>query len=49
MVHDRRKHMLRALELAGRAQGRTSPNPLVGAVLVKDGRVVGEGFQRRAG
>ena len=49
MVHDRRKHMLRALELAGRAQGRTSPNPLVGAVLVKDGRVVGEGFHRRAG
>ena len=41
--------MLRALELAGRAQGRTSPNPLVGAVLVKDGRIVGEGFHRRAG
>ncbi len=41
--------MLRALELARRAQGRTSPNPLVGAVLVKDGRVVGEGFHRRAG
>ena len=41
--------MLRALDLAGKAQGRTSPNPLVGAVLVKDGRIVGEGFHRRAG
>ena len=41
--------MLRAVELACRAQGRTSPNPLVGAVLVKDGCIVGEGFHRRAG
>ncbi len=41
--------MLRALELARLAQGRTSPNPLVGVVLVKDGRTVGEGFHRRAG
>ncbi len=41
--------MLRALELACRAQGRTSPNPLVGAILVKDGCIVGEGFHRRAG
>ncbi len=35
--------MGRALELAGEVQGRTSPNPAVGAVVVKDGRVVGEG------
>jgi diaminohydroxyphosphoribosylaminopyrimidine deaminase/5-amino-6-(5-phosphoribosylamino)uracil reductase len=35
--------MSRALELAGGVQGRTSPNPAVGAVVVKDGRIVGEG------
>jgi diaminohydroxyphosphoribosylaminopyrimidine deaminase / 5-amino-6-(5-phosphoribosylamino)uracil reductase len=36
--------MDRALELAARGVALTSPNPLVGAVLVRDGRVVGEGF-----
>lgn len=36
--------MARALALAARALGRTHPNPAVGAVLVRDGRVVGEGF-----
>lgn len=41
--------MLRALELALRARGRTSPNPMVGAVVVRGGRVVGEGYHRRAG
>lgn len=41
--------MRRALALARRAEGRTSPNPMVGAVVVKDGRVVGEGYHRRAG
>ena len=41
--------MLRALELARRAQGHTSPNPLVGAVLVKEGCVIGEGFHRHVG
>ncbi|MFB3816516.1 MAG: bifunctional diaminohydroxyphosphoribosylaminopyrimidine deaminase/5-amino-6-(5-phosphoribosylamino)uracil reductase RibD [Candidatus Methylomirabilales bacterium] len=44
-----RLHMQRALELAARARGRTSPNPMVGAVLVKDGHVVGEGFHSFAG
>ncbi|MCL2766590.1 MAG: bifunctional diaminohydroxyphosphoribosylaminopyrimidine deaminase/5-amino-6-(5-phosphoribosylamino)uracil reductase RibD [Peptococcaceae bacterium] len=38
-----------ALELAERAQGRTSPNPLVGAVVVKDGRVIGQGYHTMAG
>lgn len=42
-------YMQRALNLAARAQGRTSPNPIVGAVLVKDGQVVGEGYHRKAG
>ncbi len=41
--------MERALELAAKAYGRTSPNPLVGAVVVRDGEVVGEGYHRRAG
>jgi diaminohydroxyphosphoribosylaminopyrimidine deaminase/5-amino-6-(5-phosphoribosylamino)uracil reductase len=41
--------MRRALELAERGRGRTSPNPMVGAVVVRDGRVVGEGAHLRAG
>ncbi|HEY6051111.1 MAG TPA: bifunctional diaminohydroxyphosphoribosylaminopyrimidine deaminase/5-amino-6-(5-phosphoribosylamino)uracil reductase RibD, partial [Thermoanaerobaculia bacterium] len=41
--------MARALELAERGRFSVSPNPMVGAVLVKRGRVVGEGFHRRAG
>lgn len=46
---DDRRFLARALELAARARGRTSPNPLVGAVLVRDGRIVGEGWHARAG
>lgn len=42
-------YMARALHLAARALGRSSPNPAVGAVLVKDGRVVGEGSTRPPG
>ena len=42
-------HLMRAIELAERARGRTSPNPLVGAVIVKDGRVIGEGWHQAAG
>ena len=41
--------MGRALELAERGAGLTSPNPMVGAVVVADGRAVGEGFHSRAG
>lgn len=41
--------MGRALELAGRGAGLTSPNPAVGAVLVASGRAVGQGFHARAG
>ncbi len=44
-----RRIMQRCLELARQATGRTSPNPLVGAVIVKDGEIVGEGFHPRAG
>ena len=42
-------YMQRALALARQALGRVSPNPAVGAVLVRDGRVVGEGFTRPPG
>eukprot|EP00850_Spirogloea_muscicola_P011952 SM000076S21773 [mRNA] locus=s76:120256:121632:- [translate_table: standard] len=41
--------MRRAVALARRALGRTSPNPMVGCVLVKGGAVVGEGFHPKAG
>ena len=41
--------MRRALRLARRARRRTWPNPMVGAVVVRRGKVVGEGFHRRAG
>jgi diaminohydroxyphosphoribosylaminopyrimidine deaminase / 5-amino-6-(5-phosphoribosylamino)uracil reductase len=41
--------MARALELAERALGISSPNPAVGAVLVKDGRIVGEGWTQPPG
>src|SRR4051794_8186151 len=43
------RHLNRTLELAARGRGHTSPNPLVGAVLVKGGRVIGEGFHAAAG
>jgi diaminohydroxyphosphoribosylaminopyrimidine deaminase/5-amino-6-(5-phosphoribosylamino)uracil reductase len=39
----------RALELAERGRGSTAPNPVVGAVLVRDGEVVGEGWHKRVG
>jgi diaminohydroxyphosphoribosylaminopyrimidine deaminase / 5-amino-6-(5-phosphoribosylamino)uracil reductase len=42
-------HLERTLALARRARGRTSPNPLVGAVVVRDGRPIGEGFHAAAG
>src|SRR5436305_13532331 len=41
--------MRRALELAERGRGHVEPNPLVGAVVVRDGRAVGEGWHRRYG
>jgi len=41
--------MNRALELAALALGRTSPNPVVGAVVVNNGEIVGEGYHHQAG
>lgn len=42
-------YMRQALRLAERGRGRTSPNPMVGAVIVKAGKIVGRGFHRKAG
>jgi diaminohydroxyphosphoribosylaminopyrimidine deaminase/5-amino-6-(5-phosphoribosylamino)uracil reductase len=43
------RHLARAVELAAMAQGCTSPNPMVGAVIVKGGKTIGEGFHAAAG
>ena len=43
------RYMRLALRLARRGYGTTSPNPMVGAVLVKGGRIIGRGWHRRAG
>ena len=45
----RSKMMRAAIELALRGKGKTHPNPAVGAVVIKDGRIVGRGFHRRCG
>src|SRR5258708_40290768 len=42
-------HLTRALELAARGRGWVEPNPLVGAVVVRDGVVVGEGWHEKFG
>lgn len=44
-----RAHLRRALELAEGGRGRVSPNPLVGAVIARDGEVIGEGFHAELG
>ena len=46
---DKTLFMNRALELAARGRGRVEPNPMVGCVLTKDGRIVAEGFHQRFG
>ena len=46
---DDRSYMMRAIDLARRAEGYTSPNPMVGCVIVKAGRIVGEGFHAKPG
>ena len=43
------KYMKRAILLAKRGGGWVNPNPMVGAVLVKDGRIIGEGFHEYFG
>lgn len=48
-MRDDRVYMSRSIELAGRALGRTFPNPLVGAVIVTGGEIVAEGYHSLAG
>ena len=49
-IRNHELHWMReALRLARRGLGATSPNPIVGAVLVKDGKIIGRGWHRRAG
>lgn len=42
-------YMRRALELAKKGEGHTSPNPMVGCVIVKDGRIISEGYHEKYG
>ncbi len=42
-------YMREAIRLARRGLGKTSPNPMVGAVIVRDGRVIGRGYHRHYG
>ena len=48
-ISEKEKYMRRCLELAGQALGNTYPNPMVGAVLVHNGRIIGEGYHHEAG
>lgn len=47
MEHE--EYMRRALELARRGEGHVSPNPMVGCVVVKDGRIIAEGYHEKVG
>ncbi|MBU1037544.1 MAG: bifunctional diaminohydroxyphosphoribosylaminopyrimidine deaminase/5-amino-6-(5-phosphoribosylamino)uracil reductase RibD, partial [Candidatus Omnitrophica bacterium] len=44
-----KKYMDIAIGLARKAEGRTNPNPLVGAVIVRRGRIVGRGYHKKCG
>src|SRR5690242_6299319 len=44
-----RTHLARAIELAHRGAGEVKPNPLVGAVVVREGEILGEGWHERYG
>lgn len=43
------EYMLRAIQLAKKGEGWTNPNPMVGAVIVKDGQIIGEGYHKKCG
>lgn len=44
-----RMYMLEAIRLAKKAEGRTAPNPMVGCVIVKNGKIIGRGYHKKAG
>ena len=48
-IENKKKYMRRAIELAWGGMGYTSPNPMVGAVIVKDGRIIAEGYHKKCG
>jgi len=48
-MNDENRYMLRALELAKQGIGKVSPNPAVGAVIVKNNKIIGEGFHNYFG
>ncbi len=47
MTHE--KFMAQALELAKKGVGFVNPNPMVGAVIVRDGEIIGQGYHRKCG
>ena len=49
MIREHEFYMSKALELAKLGLGKTNPNPLVGCVIVKDGKIIGEGYHEKAG
>jgi diaminohydroxyphosphoribosylaminopyrimidine deaminase/5-amino-6-(5-phosphoribosylamino)uracil reductase len=49
MTEQDQRHLTRAIELAREGRGHTSPNPIVGAVIVRDGDVLGEGYHTAYG
>lgn len=49
MARDHEYYMNFALKLALKAKERTLPNPMVGALVVKNGRIVGRGYHQKAG
>lgn len=49
MIEVEEKYMARCIELAWHGAGHTSPNPMVGAVVVHKGRIIGEGYHRKCG
>ena len=49
MQEQKQEYMRRALALAQRGAGHVNPNPMVGCVVVKDGRIVTEGYHERCG
>lgn len=48
-MQKKEEYMRRALELARKGEGHTSPNPIVGCVVVKDGRIISEGYHEKYG
>lgn len=49
MIRDHKYFMNIAKRLALKAKGRTSPNPMVGAIVVRKGRIIGQGYHKKAG